>query len=260
MTLDSKTDIFNFIPAVDLLGGQVVRLMQGRYEDSTVYGDNPEQPIYEFIKAGATLIHIVDLDAARDGNRKVNAAAIQKIRTAASSAAVRLEIGGGVRNLEIVDHYLSAGMDRVIIGTAAVRNPDFVKAAISRHGPEKIIVGVDAKDGEVKVSGWEEGSGRKTIEFLNEIYAYCGVRETIFTDIARDGALSGPPIETLKNVLNQTELRVVASGGVASLEDIQSLLSLKHPRLVGAISGRAIYENKLNVAEAVQLCRRSNSI
>ena len=170
----------------------------------------------------------------------------------------RLEVGGGIRDLDAIDDYLAAGVDRCIIGTAAVKNPDFVSAAVQKHGGESVIVGVDALDGIVRVSGWEESSGLPVAQFILDIQER-GVREIIFTDIARDGALTGPPVDALRAVLHDSQVNVIASGGVASLADVQALLDLQKeagPRLVGVISGKAIYEKKLDLAAAVALCAK----
>jgi phosphoribosylformimino-5-aminoimidazole carboxamide ribotide isomerase len=253
---------FDIIPAVDLLGGQVVRLYKGDYDQSTVYGDDPAAPIRAFLEAGAELIHVVDLDAARNGDRSVNAKAIQKIIAVlrdfrAGGGRTLLEVGGGIRDLRAIDEYLAAGVDRCIIGTAAVRDPEFVAQAVAKHGGEAVIVGVDALDGVVRVSGWEESSGLSVTDFVGDMQGR-GVREIIFTDIARDGALTGPPLDALAGVLGESNVNVIASGGVATLEDVRALLDLKRakgPRLVGVISGKAIYEKKLDLAAAVSLCQ-----
>ncbi|MCR9144211.1 MAG: 1-(5-phosphoribosyl)-5-[(5-phosphoribosylamino)methylideneamino]imidazole-4-carboxamide isomerase [bacterium] len=254
---------FDIIPAVDLLGGQVVRLYKGDYDQSTVYGDDPAAPIRAFLEAGAELIHVVDLDAARNGDRGVNAAAIQKILTVLrefrdGGGRALLEVGGGIRDLGAIDEYIAAGVDRCIIGTAAVKDPEFVTAAVAKHGGERVIVGVDALDGVVRVSGWEESSGLQVADFVRDMQAR-GVAEIIFTDISRDGALTGPPIDALRHVLAESKARVIASGGVATLADVQALLDLKASAggagLVGVISGKAIYEKKLDLDAAVKLCR-----
>lgn len=247
---------FQVIPAVDLLGGNVVRLYKGDYDQSTVYGNDPAQPIRAFIEAGAELVHVVDLDAARQGDRSVNREAVRIIRAAAGDA-VRLEIGGGIRDLSAVEEYRNAGMDRVIIGTAAVRDPEFTAQAVQRFGAEHVIVGVDALDGIVRVSGWEEKSSLTVRDFMRDLEERRGVQEIIFTDIDRDGALTGPPLGALRELLENSGLRIVASGGVATLDDVRSLLDLRRAagdsRLVGVISGKAIYEGKLDLAAAVHL-------
>lgn len=242
------------IPAVDLLDGKVVRLLRGDYAKSTVYGEKPTDPIGDFISAGAELIHIVDLNAARNGDRGVNSRAIEEIAEFASGRA-RLELGGGIRDLSAVEHYFALGIERCILGTAAVRDPDFLREALGEHGGEKIIVGVDARDGRVKVSGWEQDGGIEVEGFLKELER-TGVAEVIFTDIQTDGALTGPALDSLQKVLQSTvTMRIIASGGIASIDDVRALLELRHPRLVGAISGRAIYEKRLDLAAAVRASR-----
>ncbi len=245
---------FQVIPAVDLLGGNVVRLYKGDYDQSTVYGKDPAQPIRAFIEAGAELVHVVDLDAARQGDRSVNREAVRLIREAAGDA-VRLEIGGGIRDMTAVEEYRNAGMDRVIIGTAAVRNPEFTAEAVARFGADHVIVGVDARDGTVRVSGWEEESSLTVDDFVRDLAETRGVTEIIFTDIERDGALTGPPLAALRNLLDTSSLHIIASGGVSSLDDVRTLLDLRRqkPRLGGVISGKAIYEGRLDLAAAVQL-------
>jgi len=247
---------FRIIPAVDLLDGQVVRLYQGRYDESTVYGNDPAQPIKAFVDAGVDLIHIVDLNAARSGERGVNQKAIERVVEAAGESA-RLELGGGIRDIAAVEYYLDLGLHRCIIGSAAVKNPELVALAVENFGADKIIVGVDARDGRVRIDGWEKDSGAKTADVIADLESL-GAREVIFTDIVADGAMTGPVIGSLQEALEATqEMKVIASGGVSSLEDVQALLDLKHPRLAGVISGRAIYEKKLDLDAAVKLCREA---
>lgn len=245
---------FRIIPAIDLLDGNVVRLYRGDYNQVTVYSDDPVPTVKEFVHAGASLIHVVDLNAARDGNRKPNASAIESILTEVGNNA-SVEIGGGIRSEEDMKDYFDRGVDRCILGTSAVTDPDLLKRAVGLYGHERIIVGVDAKDGTVRISGWEKDGGLRVSEFLNNLEGM-GVKEIIFTDIKTDGTLSGPPIDSLREILATTNLRVIASGGVSSLADVESLLSIKNDRLVGAIAGRAVYENKLKVEDAVQLIRK----
>ncbi|MCB1306987.1 MAG: 1-(5-phosphoribosyl)-5-[(5-phosphoribosylamino)methylideneamino]imidazole-4-carboxamide isomerase [Leptospiraceae bacterium] len=247
-----------FIPAIDLLDGRVVRLHQGRYADSTDYFDDAAIPARTFLEAGAGLLHVVDLNAARNGDRSVNSDVIERIRSTVGNG-MRIEMGGGIRHLEALQIcFDNLGLDRCIIGTAAVRDPDFVSQAIDKYGPERVIIGIDALDGVVRISGWEESGGVDAVEFAREMYAR-GVREIIFTDIARDGALTGPALDSLTAMLDGTRLNVIASGGIARLEDVRALVALNHPRLVGMISGRAIYEGHLDVSQAVDVCARNNA-
>ena len=245
------------IPAIDLLDGQVVRLFKGRYHESTVYQTSPTEMVLKFIQDGVKRIHVVDLNAARNGDVNVNRKARNEILLAANGKA-DLEIGGGVRNQSIATDYLQSGFRYIIIGTAAVKNPTFLKEMVDLYGPARVIVGVDAEDGFVKVSGWEEDSGLKIDDYLNQLAAL-KVEEIIFTDISTDGTLSGPPIETLKQLLTQYNFRLVASGGISSIQDIEALIKMnastdrKAGRLSGIITGKAIYENRLDLAEAVKL-------
>ncbi|MBW7858248.1 MAG: 1-(5-phosphoribosyl)-5-[(5-phosphoribosylamino)methylideneamino]imidazole-4-carboxamide isomerase [Leptonema sp. (in: Bacteria)] len=255
----SKSNIITpfIIPAIDLLDGQVVRLFKGRYHESTVYQTSPTEMVQKFIQDGAKRIHIVDLNAARNGDVSVNRQARNEILLAAKGKA-DLEIGGGVRDESIASEYLQSGFRYIIIGTAAVKNPTFLQEMVDRYGPARVIVGVDAEDGLVKLSGWEEDSGLLVDDYLNQLAAL-KIEEIIFTDISTDGTLAGPPIETLKQLLLKYKFRLVASGGISSLKDIEALLKLnassdsKSGHLSGIITGKAIYENKIDLAEAVKL-------
>lgn len=242
---------FRIIPAIDLLDGKVVRLYRGDYSQVTVYSNDPVPTVQDFVHAGASLIHVVDLNAARDGDRRKNADAIESIMAEVGTKA-SVEIGGGIRNDDALKEYFDRGVDRCILGTSAVTDPELLKRAIAVYGHERIIVGVDAKDGTVRISGWEKDGGVKVPEFLKTLEGM-GVYEIIFTDIRTDGTLSGPPIDSLSEILANTNLRVIASGGVSSIDDVKSLLAINESNLVGAITGRAVYENKLNVSEAVKL-------
>lgn len=242
---------FKIIPAIDLLDGKVVRLYKGDYAQATVYREDAAAQALEFVDAGADLIHIVDLNGARNGDRTANRKPIETILETIRGKA-ELEIGGGIRDFEALDGYLQNGVQRGILGTSAVKDPEFLKAAIEKYGPERIIVGVDARDGRVKVSGWEEDGGITTIDFV-KLLEQMGVIEIIFTDIRTDGALSGPALDSIGDVLNASSMNVIASGGISALKDVQDLLEMGNPRLVGAITGRAVYEKRLHVHEAVQL-------
>lgn len=247
--------IFDIIPAIDLLDGRVVRLYRGDYSQATVYSENPGEIARTFSDQGARIIHVVDLNAARNKDRSVNEKAIGAILDAVRGKSI-VEVGGGIRSMDSIREYMGRGVDRLILGTAAVSDPDFLKNAMIEYGAERIIAGVDAKDGSVRVQGWESDSGVRVRDFLPRL-EQAGVREIIFTDIHTDGTLSGPAIDSLEDVLNHSRLRVIASGGVSSLSDIERLLAMGHSNLVGAITGRAVYEEKLNVAEAIQLVREA---
>jgi phosphoribosylformimino-5-aminoimidazole carboxamide ribotide isomerase len=240
---------FKVIPAIDLLDKKAVRLYQGDYSQVTVYNENPVDQIKEFTEAKASLIHLVDLNAARTGDRTVNGETIARIAEYAKGKC-SLELGGGIRSHESIKHYFSLGIDRAILGTAALRDPAFLKEAIDEYGAERIIVGVDAKDGIVKVDGWEGDGGMEVFTFLKKMED-TGVREVIFTDIKTDGTLKGPAVDAIKDILARTKLRVIASGGVGSLDDLKKLKSLNNARLVGAIAGKAIYEKRFELKDAI---------
>ncbi|MBX7058145.1 MAG: 1-(5-phosphoribosyl)-5-[(5-phosphoribosylamino)methylideneamino]imidazole-4-carboxamide isomerase [Leptospirales bacterium] len=243
---------FQVIPAIDILDGKVVRLHQGDYGQTRDYRRDPAEQLRQFVEQGAELIHLVDLNAARDGDRAVNREKIGATLQAARECKVRVELGGGLRDLSSIEAMLQLGVDRCILGTAAVKQPELVRSAVDQFGAEHIVVGVDALDGQVRVSGWEESSGVSVSQFLAQLEVQ-GCTEVIFTDISRDGALAGPALSALEAVLEWSGMRIVASGGISALSDLQTLIDLRHPRLVGVITGKAIYEGKLDLAEALRL-------
>ncbi len=238
-------------PAIDLKDGCCVRLKQGVYDDKTVYAEEPWKVAVEFEQAGAGFIHLVDLDGAREG-RSVNDEAVKAI---VAHVSIPLEIGGGVRSLDDIEHRLSLGVSRVILGTKACEDPEFVKDAIERFGADKIVVGIDAKNGLVATKGWETVS-EVTATNLALKMKEIGVKTIIYTDISRDGMLSGPNIETTKKLVDETGLDIVASGGVSCLDDLKKLSGIG---VEGAIFGKAIYEKKLDLKEAVKLYMEQNS-
>ncbi len=250
------------IPAIDLLEGQVVRLYQGKYEDATLYHTEPALQAKAFAKAGAKLLHIVDLNAARSKTDEdeprlaSNSKAIRAILEAVEGE-MEVELGGGLRNMRALESAFALGLRRCIIGTGAVKNPAFLKEALAAYGPQRIIVGVDAQGDKVRISGWEEDGGILVAELLASLEQK-GVKQVIFTDIARDGALTGPG-SLLFSYIEQCSLEFFLSGGISSIEDIKKLLAKAHPRLLGLICGRAIYEQKLDLRQAVQLCGQASS-
>ena len=232
-------------PAIDLRDGKCVRLLQGDYAHETVYGDDPVAQALAFVEAGARWIHVVDLDAARTGiaeNRAVVAAI-------AEAVSVPVQTGGGVRSLEAAQALFDAGVERVVIGTAALRDPDLVVTLAQQH---RVAVGLDAKSGEVATDGWLVGSGRSVAEVAGS-FADTGVDAFVVTDIGRDGTLGGPDIAGLSEILAVTQTDVIASGGVGSLDDLRELDSIEvnGRRLSGVIAGKAFYEGRLDVATAV---------
>lgn len=232
-------------PAIDLLDGRAVRLYQGDYARETVYNNDPVAQAREFAAAGARWIHVVDLDAARTGtprNREVIAAICEAVD-------VPIQTGGGVRSDEAADALFEAGVARVVLGTAALEEPDLVRRLASRHA---VAVGLDARGREVAVRGWEEGSGKDLLDVARG-FADAGVEALIVTEIGRDGTLEGPDIEGLGEVLESTELPVIASGGVGTLADLVALEELRSVgrRLSGAIVGRALYEGAFTLRDAL---------
>jgi phosphoribosylformimino-5-aminoimidazole carboxamide ribotide isomerase len=235
-------------PAIDLLGGRVVQLRQGDYDRATDYGGDPAAVAATFVEQGARWIHVVDLDAARTGQPR-NRGAVEAIVRAAPAA--RVEVGGGVRDASDAEALLGAGVARVVLGTAAVADPPLVGRLAARHAGG-VAVGLDARDGEVAVRGWTAGSGASVLDLVAR-FAGDGVGAFVVTDIGRDGTLSGPDIRGLVSVLAATDVPVVASGGVGSLDDLRALADLEAGGrgLAGAIVGTAIHDGRFSVADAL---------
>lgn len=238
--------VFELIPAIDLLGGECVRLTQGRYEEATVYDTDPGSVAAGFREAGVTRIHVVDLDGAKAGS-PVNRAAIARIVEAA--AGVPVQLGGGLRDLEGIDAALSAGVDRAILGTVALRDPALVKQAAARH-PGRIVVGIDARDGMVAVEGWTEASETTAVE-VGRRFEDAGVSAIVYTDIARDGMLSGPNLASTAELADALSIPVIVSGGVSSETDIVRAASLAPRGISGVIVGRALYTGAVSLASAL---------
>ncbi|WP_438765882.1 1-(5-phosphoribosyl)-5-[(5-phosphoribosylamino)methylideneamino]imidazole-4-carboxamide isomerase [Kushneria sp. TE3] len=237
------------IPAIDLKDGQCVRLKQGRMEDSTTYGEDPVAMAQRWVDAGARRLHLVDLNGAFEG-RPVNADAVRAI--AARFPDLPIQIGGGIRTREVIQSYLDAGVSWVIIGTQAVRDPDFVRQ-MCREFPGHIMVGLDARDGYVATDGWAEVSTMRAVDLARH-FAEDGVSAIIYTDISRDGMMNGVNVESTVEMASHGGVPVIASGGVTDLEDVQKLADVAAAGIVGAITGRAIYEDRLDLAEAQTLC------
>lgn len=244
---------FELIPAIDLLDGDVVRLQQGRRGDKTIYSNDPAAFAENFERAGASILHIVDLNGAFDG-RFGNLHLVREIRQATK---MHLELGGGVRSMEDAESAWEAGANDVIIGTKAVEDMDFVREILREFG-DAVIIGVDARDGFVATRGWTERSSIPAIEFARRM-ADLGCRKIIYTDIATDGMLGGPNIEALKAMAESVPtLKVIASGGVSSMTDIEAIRDLGLPNVPGCISGRALYDGRIDLALAVRIARCSN--
>ncbi|MGM0536429.1 MAG: 1-(5-phosphoribosyl)-5-[(5-phosphoribosylamino)methylideneamino]imidazole-4-carboxamide isomerase [Pseudomonadota bacterium] len=237
------------IPAIDLKDGECVRLKQGRMDDATTYGDDPVAMAARWIEAGARRLHLVDLNGAFEG-KPVNGEAVTAIARAWPDLPI--QIGGGIRSAETIEHYLEAGVSYVIIGTRAVKEPAFV-GEMCRAFPGRVIVGLDARDGFVATDGWAEVSTMKATELARR-FADDGVSSIVYTDIARDGMMSGVNVETTAQLAREGGLPVIASGGVTNLDDLRALIAAGEPGILGAITGRAIYEGSLDVAEGQRLC------
>ena len=233
-------------PAIDLVGGKAVRLYKGDYARMTVYSEDPVSVAKDFQKAGATRMHLVDLEAAKSGI-PANAATIRAI---AENTELFLEVGGGIRNMEILETYLSLGVDRAILGTAAVTDPQFLREAVDKYG-DKVAVGVDLKDGYVAIKGWTETSTLTADAFFAQMEDL-GVKTVICTDISRDGAMKGTNRELYKTLSEKFSIDLIASGGVSSLEDVAALKDLG---LHGAIIGKAYYTGAINLKEALEVAR-----
>ena len=236
-----------FFPAIDLKDGQCVRLFQGDMDQVTVFGDDPAGQAKGFADAGAKWLHVVDLNGAFSG-RPVNEDAVSGIL---DRIDIPVQLGGGIRDMQTIDFWLDRGVRRVILGTVAVRDPDLVKQACRRH-PDRVVVGIDARDGMVAVEGWTELSEITGLELAKE-FEDCGVAAIIYTDIARDGAMDGPNIEATVGLANAVSVPVIASGGVSSLEDLEALKATGTGLLEGVISGRALYDGRIDLAAAVEL-------
>ncbi len=233
-------------PSIDLRGGRVVRLLYGDYAQETDYGDDAVAVAVRFADAGAAWIHVVDLDAARSGDA-VNRPIVADIAAAVAGRA-RVQTGGGVRSAADAEALAAAGVARVVMGSAAVADPSLVDAA-AQFVP--VAVGLDHRDGEVAVHGWTQGSGRRLDDL---IHAYPAASALVITNIARDGALAGPDVDGLRDVAARSPLPVIASGGVARIDDVATLAAI--PGIAGIITGRAIYEGLLDVSAAVEVARR----
>lgn len=232
-------------PAIDMKDGKCVRLTQGLFDNVKVYSDSPGDMAKLWVSKGATFLHLVDLDGALTG-KSVNEEAI---RSVVGAVDVPVQVGGGIRSREAVEMMLGLGVSRVIIGTRAVREPEFVRELVESFGPERIVAGIDARDGMVAVEGWETVSEKKASDLCREMKGF-GVRHVVYTDISRDGMLSGPNVEATKRLTLETGMDIIASGGVSSMEDLRRLCD---EGIQGAIIGKALYEKRLDLQEAVRL-------
>ena len=233
-------------PAIDILGSKAVRLLKGDYNQVTVYSERPWEVAQDFVDRGCKAIHLVDLDGAREGSA-VNMGTIEKI---AGISGLYSEIGGGIRNMATIERYLDAGISRVILGTAALNDPDLLKSSVEKYG-ERIAVGVDMKDGLVAIKGWLEKTEKKGLDFLKELEDL-GVRGAIVTDISKDGAMKGTNLELYRKIASTVKMDITASGGVSTLEDVRML---KEIGVYGAIIGKAYYTGAIRLEDALEVAR-----
>lgn len=236
----------NIFPAIDLYGGKAVRLYKGDYAQMTVYSENPAEVAKTFAQKGAKFLHLVDLEGARDGGTP-NKEVIRAIKT---QTDLFTELGGGIRSMEVIEQYLEIGVNRVILGTAAVTEPGFVREAVRKYG-DKIAVGADLKDGEVAIRGWTERTGASGLDFCHQMQAD-GVSTMIVTDISRDGAMRGTNRALYEQLSQELQMQIIASGGVSTMEDIRALRKMN---LYGAIIGKAYYTGAIDLTEAIEVAK-----
>ncbi len=234
----------NIIPAIDLIGGKAVRLQKGDYNKVTVYSDTPVEVARSFRASGARFLHVVDLDGAKSGK----ADNYQTIKQIVDATDLSVEVGGGIRNMEVVDLYVKAGVDRIILGTAALTDPDFLLEAVQTYG-DRIAVGVDIKDGMVAIKGWTEVSAMSCDDFCKKLEKI-GVSTVICTDISKDGMMAGTNLELYRHLNQDFNINMIASGGVSTLDDVKALKCIG---VYGAILGKALYTGAIDLAEAVKI-------
>lgn len=236
----------NIFPAIDLVDGKAVRLLKGDYDQMTVYSDNPAEFAKDFEQQGAKCIHIVDLQGAKDGTTPN----IDTIKEIVKNCNLFTEVGGGIRSMEVIEKYINAGVDRVILGTAAVNDEEFLKKAVEKYG-DKIAVGVDIKDGFVAIKGWTEKSEHSCFDFCEKMQNI-GVKTLICTDISKDGAMQGTNHELYKELSERFSMQITASGGVSSIDDVKRLSALG---IYGAIIGKAYYTGAISLKEAIEVAK-----
>lgn len=236
----------NIFPAIDLYGGKAVRLFKGDYSQMTVYSENPLEIALDFQKSGARFLHMVDLEGAKLGTTPN----IETVKEIVSKTDLFVELGGGIRSMETVDAYLGAGVNRVILGTAAVSDEEFLKSAVSKY-QERIAVGADIKDGCIAIKGWTQTSDITCDEFFSKMQAL-GVSTVICTDISKDGAMKGTNRELYRELSQKFSVDIIASGGVSTLDDVKALAEM---RLYGAIIGKAYYTGAIDIKEAIEVAK-----
>ncbi|MDF2880314.1 MAG: phosphoribosylformimino-5-aminoimidazole carboxamide ribotide isomerase [Clostridiaceae bacterium] len=238
-------------PAIDLRNGKCVRLYQGKFEKTEIVGEDPVKVAMSFKRNGAEYIHVVDLDGALNGKME-NLKCISDI---VKTVEIPVELGGGIRNMGTIDMLINTGVSRIILGTAALKNTDLVKDAVSKYG-DKIAVGIDAKDKNVAVNGWVNVSSVNYIDFAKKVGSF-GVSTIIFTDISKDGTLKGPNLQQLNEINNSVNCNIIASGGIKSIHD---LIVIKEMGIYGAIVGKGIYSGKIDLKEAINNCKSKNKV
>ena len=237
------------LPAIDLRGGNCVRLVKGDFKQETIYSEHPEEIALRWEEGGAEFLHVVDLDGALDGEPQ-NMDAIKRILQAVT---IPVEVGGGIRSMESIDRLLSIGVSRVILGSVAVHKEELVQAACSAYG-NRIVVGIDAKKGIVATDGWEKSGGISAVELAKKLGAF-GLETIIYTDISRDGTLSGVNVTETARLARASGIKVIASGGVKSISDIEELKKRECDGIIGVIVGKSIYEGTLSLTEAIAASR-----
>ena len=230
------------IPAIDLKNGSCVRLLQGEFDKETVYSNDPAAMAVKFEEAGAKRLHLVDLDGSFDGI----GANISSIRSILKNVSIPVQIGGGMRTEEDIDRMLALGASAVIVGTMAVKDPDVLEKLLKKYTDEQIILGIDSRNRKVSIEGWREKTQIQDVEFALR-WKNSGIKRVVFTDISRDGMLSGPNLAALREMAEHTGLRIVASGGISSMEDLEKLKNLEQYGVDQVISGKAIYERKIDL-------------
>jgi phosphoribosylformimino-5-aminoimidazole carboxamide ribotide isomerase len=230
-------------PAIDIMDGQAVRLVEGRFEDATKYHDDPLEAARSWVGAGARFLHVVDLDGARSGEPK----SLEHLRRIVTDTGIPVQYGGGLRTVDAVRDALRAGAERAVVGTAAFRDIDFLDDIVSAYGP-RIVVAVDVKDGMIATEGWTQTTSLPAIDAIKRLTAR-GVRSFVYTDVSRDGKLTGPDLDSVGNVAEAVRGRFLYSGGIGSLEDLRALSKLRQVNLAGVIAGKSLYEKKFTIAE-----------
>ncbi len=230
-------------PAIDIMDGQAVRLVEGRFEDSTMYHDDPLEAARSWVDAGARFLHVVDLDGARSGEPK----SLDHLRRIVEETGIPVQYGGGLRTVDAVRDALRAGAERAIVGTAAFRDVDFLDDIVSTFGP-RIVVAVDVKDGMIATEGWTQTTSLPAVDAIKRLTGR-GVRSFVYTDVSRDGRLTGPDLDGVRAVADAVRGRFLYSGGIGTLEDLRALAQLRRINLAGVIAGKSLYEKKFTVAE-----------